>query len=98
MPRSSSPDPAVLRFVRRHAVAEREAVAADAAPFVDMTPEERARHLAAACRAAADALRASPFRAEVLARREPPDPGYLALVRRFRPGEPDAPRTGAQSE
>ncbi|MCO5171714.1 MAG: hypothetical protein M9894_35880 [Planctomycetes bacterium] len=77
-------DERLARFLERHALPEREAVRADAAPYVDLTPEERGRHLAAACRAAADAVRASPFREAILARRDPPHPSYAALVRRLR--------------
>lgn len=77
-------DPAIDRFLARHACSEREAVLADAAPYVGMTPEERALHVVAACRAAADALRASPFRDAILARREPPHPTYFEIIRRLR--------------
>jgi hypothetical protein len=75
---------AIRRFVERHAQSPREAVLADAAPYIGMSPEERARHLDAACRLAAEALFASPWRDRVLSRRDPPDPGWVALVRRAR--------------
>lgn len=73
---------AVRRFLAHHAKAPREAVRADAEPYVGMSPEERARHLDAACRLAAEALFASPWRERALQQREPPDPGWIALTRR----------------
>jgi hypothetical protein len=72
----------VRRFLDRHAKAPREAVLDDAAPYVDMSPEERGRHLDAACRLAAEALLASPWRDRAREYREPPDPVWVALVRR----------------
>jgi hypothetical protein len=42
------PDSAVRAFVARHAVSAAESARADAAPYLHMTPEERAAHLDAA--------------------------------------------------
>jgi hypothetical protein len=75
---------AVRRFVERHARPPREAVAEDAAPYVGTTPDERARHVDAACRLAAEALLASPWRDRALERREAPHPGWRELVARSR--------------
>ena len=75
-------DDAVRRFVARHATSARAAVLADAAPYVGMAPVERARHLDAACRLAAEAILASPWRDRILEQREAPDPGWVALTRR----------------
>ena len=77
-------DDAVRRFVERHAKGPREAVAEDAAPYVGMNPEDRAWHVDAACRLAAEALLASPWRDRVLDRRDPPHPGWRELVARSR--------------
>jgi hypothetical protein len=77
-------DEAVQRFITRHAKPPREAVADDAAPYVGMSPEERAVHLDAACRLAAEALLASPWRDRVLRRRDPPHEDWWVLVRRGR--------------
>ena len=68
------------RFVARHAVSNRASVLADAAPYVGVPVEVRARHLDAACRLAAEALAASPWRERALALRDPPHPGWKALV------------------
>lgn len=73
------PEPSVVRFVARHARPHREAVAADAAPYVGMSPDERARHVDAACRLAAEAVLASPWRDRALGRREPPDLAWTEL-------------------
>lgn len=75
-------DEAVRRFVTRHAKGPREAVAEEAAPYVAMSPDERALHLDAACRLAAEALLASPWRERALDHRDPPHPGWRELVTR----------------
>jgi hypothetical protein len=74
----------VQRFLAHHAVPAREAVEQDVAPYRSMTPAERALHLDAACRLAAEALAASPWRERILARREPPHAGWVELIRRTR--------------
>ncbi|MGE0711219.1 MAG: hypothetical protein AB7N76_28850 [Planctomycetota bacterium] len=75
----------MARFLARHALPEREAVAADVAPYLDMDLDERFRHLAAACRAAASALAAmsEEDRARALAARQAPHPSWPALRRRL---------------
>jgi hypothetical protein len=74
-------DESVRRFVSRHATSERDAVLADAAPYVGMSPDERALHLDAACRLAAEALLASPWKERALRWRDPPDPAWAELIR-----------------
>ncbi len=59
-----------------------ESVRAEAAPYIGMTPEERARHLKAACRAAARMIRSRADAERVLAFEDPlPDSSRRALER-----------------
>ena len=75
---------ALARFLARHAVDERTAVAEDVAPFIGMSTEERGRHVVAACRLAAEVIRQSPKRDFALNYQEAPHPDWLAMTRRRR--------------
>lgn len=75
---------AIARFLAHHAVDRRTAVARDAAPFVGMSPERRAREVVAACRLTAHLIAHSPKRDFALNHVEPPHPDWTALTRRYR--------------
>lgn len=63
-------------------VSNAESLREEAAPYVGLSPEERARMLAAACRAGARLLRARPDAARLLERTDPlPESTVRALAR-----------------
>lgn len=61
-----------------------ESLREEAAPYIDLTPEERASMLAAACRAGAKLLRAHSDAAYVLARVDPLSEDSERLLARLR--------------
>jgi hypothetical protein len=64
------------------ATADRASIERQAARYRSLTPEERARELAAVCRAAARLVASRPDRAEILAHRdELPESSRRALAR-----------------
>jgi hypothetical protein len=65
-------------------VDNRTAVAREAAPYRGLTPEQRSRALAAACRAAARQLAARPDRQRLLEYRDPLPETSVAALRRLR--------------
>lgn len=78
-------DPALVRFLARHAVTDAACAEADAAPYRGLSVEEHAAHLAALCRLAAEQIRARADAARVLAYREPPHADWIRLTRRVPP-------------
>jgi hypothetical protein len=63
-------------------VSNAESLREEAAPYVGLSPEERARMLGAACRAGVRLLRARPDAARLLERTDPlPESTERALVR-----------------
>lgn len=61
-----------------------ESVRREAAPYAGMAPEERASHLAAACRAAAKLLASRADRERVLALEDPLPESSLRALERLR--------------
>ena len=66
------------------AVDNRSAVAREAAPYRGLSPDERWRLLAAACRGAARQLRNRSDRERILAYRDPLPASSVAILRRLR--------------
>jgi hypothetical protein len=79
-------DPALARFLARHATSAREAVERDVAELRALSPEETWRIIDSVCLSAADVLSMRPDRAAALDAQEPPHPSYEAVMRRLRAG------------
>jgi len=76
-------DPALARFLARHAVPEREAVEKDVSELRGLGAEASWRIIDSVCRSAADVLSMRPDRVAVLSERDPPHPSYAAVMRRL---------------
>lgn len=76
----------VAKLVAKHALPEREVIAADVAPYRDLAPEERWRHVVAAGQLVAVWLAAmsETDRERALSVREPPHPSYWRILERLR--------------
>jgi hypothetical protein len=68
------------------AVDDRTAVAREAEPYRGWTPEQHARAVAAACRAAARQLASRPDRERIVDYRDPLPPSSVAALRLLRSG------------
>lgn len=82
--------PTPLRYPRpmtplpRWVVSDRESIEREAAPYRGLSPQERWRLTAAACRAAARQLASRPDRERLLAYRDPLPPESVAAFARLR--------------
>ena len=77
-------DPRVARYLAIHSKPPREAVDEDAAPWRDVSPEEKLRTAIELSATAAMFLAMNPNRDWVLAHEEPPHPSYFEIMRRLR--------------
>lgn len=73
-------------------VDDRASVAKEAAPYRELTAEQRSALLAAACRAAARQLASRADRQRILAYRDPLPPSSVAILRRLREEHRKRPR------
>jgi hypothetical protein len=73
-----------MEALPKWAVSNRESVEREAAPYRNLSPEERFRATAAACRSAARQLRARPDRDRLLAYQDRLSDESIATLRRLR--------------
>lgn len=85
-PEGARPEPALARFLARHATSPRAAVERDVAELRALDPAASWRVVDAVCRSAADVLSMRPDRAALVSEREPPHPSFAEVVRRLARG------------
>ncbi len=86
VPEGARPEPALVRFLARHATSPRAAVERDVAELRALDSAASWRVVDAVCRSAADVLSMRPDRAALVSEREPPHPSFAEVVRRLARG------------